>query len=196
MLIIGIILALIGAIGINGLWSKNEWRIPVFEVSSALERVANPQVSEMHSGFKRGVATMVVILYGLYLAGACLLYVRHTRAWLLVVVCLIALWLLKAVVGLVRAGYSRKVRLLNYLYSPYVLAWRRDHWSDFTYQQIAAAICEAAGIDASNIKAEEDSLDSFLLALCRHARPAYESERYPKMLEDLKQQAAQMVWGG
>ena len=196
MVIIGIILAVAGAIGLSFFWDKNEWRIPVLEVSSLLEKQGNLKVGELYSGFKRRCVTIALLQYCLYVVGVLLVFLGYNRVWVLVIACLIGLWLLKAVVGLIRAGYSRKIRLLNYLYSPYVLAWRRDNWSAFTDQQIAAAISEAAAVDFTTVQSEDDSLDSFLLGLCRHTRPAYEAERYPEVLEKLKQQAAEMVWDG
>jgi hypothetical protein len=137
MLITGIILMIIAIFGVRSVWSKNEWRIPVFEVDAALNRSTNPKMAEIKSGAKKRTTIGVSILFLLYLIGAALIYFQYSHLWVLILAMLVALWLLKAVVGLFKAGYSRKVRLLNYLYSPYILAWRRDHWSDYSDEQIA-----------------------------------------------------------
>ena len=118
MLITGIILMIIAIFGIRSVWSKNEWRMPVFEVEAVLNRRTNPKMAEIISGAKRRTIIGVSILFLLYLIGATLIYFQYSHLWVLILAMLVALWLLKAVVGLLKAGYSRKVRLLNYLYSP------------------------------------------------------------------------------
>jgi hypothetical protein len=104
------------------------------------------------------------------------------------------LLLLKGLIGLFRTAYSPKIRLLNYLYSPYVFAWRRDHWSEYTDEQIADAICSAVGINPRTIQVEEMTIDNFLLALCQKTRPQHERDEYPKVLKNLHEQASAMAW--
>lgn len=194
MLITGIILMIIAIFGIRSVWSKNEWRMPVFEVEAVLNRRTNPKMAEIISGAKRRTIIGVSILFLLYLIGATLIYFQYSHLWVLILAMLVALWLLKAVVGLFKAGYSRKVRLLNYLYSPYILAWRRDHWSGYSEEQIAVAICNAVGIDTTTIEMDEMSLDNFLLALCRKTRPQNKFDKYPNILRELHEQSKGMVW--
>ena len=150
-------------------------------------------MAKITSGAKKRTTIGVSVLFLLYLIGAALIYFRYSMVWVPILAILVALWLLKAVVGLFKAGYSRKVRLLNYLYSPYILAWRRDFWSEYTDEQIAVAICDAVGIDAKTTEVNEMTLDSFLIALCRKARPQHEFDKYPKILRELQVQAAGMV---
>ena len=132
----------------------------------------------------------------LYLFGAVLIYIKNPFVWLLVVESLVFLWLIKGVIGSIRAGYSKKIRLLNYLYSPYLLAWRRDHLSDYSDEQLAAAICETSGVDINQLSISDMTLDNFLIELCVHTRPNYESEQYPDILKKLHEEADGMVWNG
>ena len=86
--------------------------------------------------------------------------------------------------------------LLNYLYSPYLLAWRRDHLSDYSDEQLATAICEASGVDINQLSISDMTLDNFLIELCVRTRSDYESEQYPDILKKLHEEADGMVWNG
>lgn len=194
MIIFGIILAVVAFLGINSIWAKNEWRYPIFEISSVLERDTNPKVADFHAGVKRGGTTTSSVLFVVYLVGVGIVYWRMPRLWVLIVAGLMTLLLLKGLIGLFRTAYSPKIRLLNYLYSPYVFAWRRDHWSEYTDEQIADAICSAVGINPRTIQVEEMTIDNFLLALCQKTRPQHERDEYPKVLKNLHEQASAMAW--
>ena len=123
-----------------------------------------------------------------------IIYWRLPHLWVFIVAGLAGIFLLKGLIGLFRAAYSPKIRLLNYLYSPYVIAWRRDHWSEYTDKQIANAICLAAGISPDTIEVDDRTLDGFLLALCRKTRPKQENDEYPNVLKKLHDQASGMKW--
>jgi len=196
MLVAGIVIVIISILGIRGIWSKNEWRIPIMEVNSELKRSTDPKMAEVTSDAKKAARIGVSVLFLFYLIGAALIYSRYSRLWFLILASLAAIWLLRAVGGLYRAGYSRKVRLLNYLYSPYILAWRRDHWAGYSDEQIAVSICNAVGIDANTIEMDEMTLNNFLTALCRKTRPQDEFDKYPNILSGLQEQAKGMVWTG
>ncbi|MCK5762514.1 MAG: hypothetical protein KAH05_00180 [Clostridiales bacterium] len=92
--------------------------------------------------------------------------------------------------------YSKKIRLLNYLYSPYLFAWHRDHLSEYTDQNISDAICIACSIEGKEILTSEMNLKEFLLALCLKTRPKFEYNQYPKVLEKSISQADNLVWRG
>jgi len=194
MLILGIILALVAFLGINSMWAKNEWRYPIFEIDSLLARDTNPKAADFIAGVKRGGTTTAAVLFLLYLVGVGLVYWRLSHLWVLIVAGVTGLLLLKGLIGLFRTAYSAKIRLLNYLYSPYVIAWRRDHWSKYTDAQIGNAMCAAVGIDPCTIHVDEMSLDDFLLALCRKTRPQREIDEYPSVLKKLHAQVSSMVW--
>lgn len=185
MFIIGILLAVISIAGINSAWRANEWREPLLHVSAILKREQNEQLAHFYSQARKRGTFLSLFLLLLYLIGAILISTRHTAVWLIILELIIFLWLTKAVVGLLRAAYSPSVRLLNYLYSPYLLAWRRDHWSLYNDEQIANAICRASGIAPQTLFVHGMTLDDFLLALCNHARPENEAQLYPDVLKQL-----------
>ncbi len=196
MIVIGIILAVIGYLGIQSVWEKNEWRYPIFEIRGVLEREKKPKIVEIVSMKKQRGACAVIVSFVVYLTGIGIVYWRTTSIWTAIVAAAVSLWLLYGVISLFRAAYSPKIRLLNYLYSPYVLAWRRDHWSEYTDSQIARAICQVVGIDANTIVVDRMTIDDFLLALCKRTRPQYEIDEYPKVLIKLHDRASNMVWNG
>jgi hypothetical protein len=107
---------------------------------------------------------------------------------------MIGLKIIKGVVNLIRSKYSRKIRLLNYLYSPYLFAWRRDHLLGYTDEQIASAICEASGVDFNGLSIPSNNLDQFLIELCNRTRPKNEVEQYPEVLKKRHKIAEDMAW--
>ena len=196
MTIIGILLVIISFIGIHSFWRSNEWREPLFVIIGILKREENPKVAEFYMQSKRRGVFSTIFLLILYLLGAVLVYIKNPFIWILIVELLVLIWLVKGVIGLIRACSSKKIRLLNYLYSPYLLAWRRDHLSLYSDEQVAAAICEASGIDANQLSISGKTLDQILIELCKHIRPKHEAEQYPEALTKLHEQADGMVWSG
>ncbi|MFH1068137.1 MAG: hypothetical protein V1794_00830 [Candidatus Glassbacteria bacterium] len=196
MFIWGIVLAILGIAGINGIWRKNEWRYSIFEICRYLELKTNLKVSQHYANFKKNGTIMTLIFLLLYVSGAVLIYGEYPKKWILIIEIVLLLWLSKAVVSLFRAAYSKKIRLLNFLYSPHILAWRRDHWSEYSDEQIAVAICQASGLDSSEIITNISTLDNYLITLCRQTRPEQEAIAYPKVLEKLHAQAERMIWNG
>ena len=113
---------------------------------------------------------------------------------ILIVLGILLLWLLKGAYGLIRAFYSRKTRLLNYLFSPYLFSWRRDHLSEYSDQEIAAAVCRVCNIHDNSLIQENTNLKDFLIALHQKTRPPIEHDAYPKILEENIGQAEQMIY--
>jgi hypothetical protein len=192
--IIGIILALISIIGIHVGWRANEWREPLFVLMGILMRSENLKISEFYSHSRKRGADFMVFLLLLYSMGSVFIYIKNPFIWIIIIEFIVFLWLAKGVIGLIRAGYSKKIRLLNYLYSPYSFAWRRDHLSNYSDEDIAAAICEASGIDANQFSISGKTLDQFLIDLCNLTRPKHESEQYPDILKKLHEQSDGMIW--
>lgn len=193
LITIGIILAVISIVGINTAWRANEWREPLLHVSAILKRPHNEQVARFYSNARRRGAVLHIVLLLLYAVGAILISTRYRMGWLVILEVVVFVWLTRAVVGLLRAAYSSNVRLLNYLYSPYLLAWRRDSWASYSDDEIANAICEASGIDPQRLAIHATTLDDFLVALCKHARPKHEAQLYPAVLKELHAEADGMV---
>ena len=84
---------------------------------------------------------------------------------------------------------------MSWCYSPYLHAWKRDHWSNVSDEVIAKAICSAVDIDSNSFVLKDISLDNFLTALCSRTRPKVD-DYYPDTLQELKEQANKMVWSG
>jgi hypothetical protein len=80
------------------------------------------------------------------------------------------------------------------LFSPYLFAWRRDHLSAYSEQEIASAICRVCDIQDNSLIQENTNLKNFLIALHRKTRPSWEHKTYPKILEENIAQAEQMVY--
>lgn len=193
LITIGIFLAVISMVSIYTAWGANEWREPLLYVSAIFKRQQNEQVTRLYSEARRREAILHILMLLLYIGGAILISTRFPADWFLTVEFIGFVWLAKAVMALLRTAYSSHVRLLNYLYSPYLLAWRRDSWSSYSDDQIANAICEASGIDPQKLSIQGTTLDDFLVALCRHARPEHEAQRYPDVLKELHAEANGMV---
>jgi len=192
--IAGMLLVIIGFVGIHIGWKANEWREPIMEIEHILMERKSPKVRKLHSQLKtKGTIAILFILF-LYVLGSIFIYIEHPFVWLLILEILVFVWLTKGVVSLIISTYSRKIRLLNYLYSPYLFAWRRDHLSGYTDEQIASAICEASGVDFNQLSISGNNLDQFLIELCNRTRPKHEVEQYPEVLKQRHKIADDMVW--
>jgi hypothetical protein len=178
-----------------GFFSKNEWRAPLLELSAELEK--NQAIKDSQSGAKKRGFSVVIFFMTLFIIGGVILLrspiFQNYKNVLLIVLAVLLLWLLKGSYELFRAFYSKKTRLLNYLFSPYLFAWRRDHLSQYSDQEIAAAICRVCKIhDDSLIQGIRD-LKDFLIALHRKTRPIREHESYPDILNENISQAERMI---
>jgi hypothetical protein len=185
-------------VSMSGFFSKNEWRAPLLELSFELsyERDKKLIYKELQSGTKRRglfLAIFFLILFGV--GGTIILrspILQNYKIIVLIVLGILLLWLLKGAYGLIKAFYSRKTRLLNYLFSPYLFAWRRDHLSEYSDQEIADAICRVCNIHDNSLIQENANLKDFLIALHRKTRPLIEHGAYPKILEENIEQAKQI----
>lgn len=96
---------------------------------------------------------------------------------------------LKYIYGIITATYSKKTRLLNYLYSPYLFVWKRDWFSEFSDYEIAAAILKVCDIKDDSLLEKNLELENFLINLQKKVRPPYEHKKYPQILKESKKQA-------
>jgi hypothetical protein len=194
-ILIGVIFIIISLVTMSGFFSKNEWRAPLLELSSELE---GGVLKKMQLGVKRRGLSLVILFLVLFNIGGVIilrsLILQNYRNIILIVLGILLLWLLKGAYELIRTFYSRKTKLLNYLFSPYLFAWRRDHLIEYSDQEIASAICRVCNIHDNSLIQENTNLKNFLIALHRKTRPSCEHKTYPKILKENIAQAEQMVY--
>lgn len=193
LIMIGLLLMIVSFSAIHVAWRANEWREPLLEISNILMEEENPKLKQLNSRLKMKGTLGFVFIFSLYILGGLIVLIKYHQIWLVIIVCIIFLWLLKSVIGLIRAKYSVKIRLLSYLYSPYLFAWRRDFLKEYTDAQITLAICKACEVDSKEIVESDMDLKTFLLALHKHTRPQCEHEKYPQILEEVIVRGANMV---
>lgn len=186
-------------VSMSGFFSKNEWRASLLELSFELSYERNKKLiyKELQSGTKRRglfLAIFFLILFGV--GGIIILrspILQNYKIIVLIALGILLLWLLKGTYELIKAFYSGKTRLLNYLFSPYLFAWRRDHLSEYSDQEIAVATCRVCNIHDNSLIQENMNLKDFLIALHRKTRPSIEHEAYPKILEENMSEAERMM---
>jgi hypothetical protein len=180
-------------------FSANEWRFPLLEIDFILLAQKNPKVKKGGSSiFKKQTISSLIFSICLFVAGSWIILsssiLINYRLWVFIVLFIILLWLSRGVYQVIIPMYSKKIRLLNYLYSPYIFAWRRDHLSEYTDRQIADAICVACGINNKDLFTSDLGLKEFLIALCHKTRPKFESKQYPEIIEKSISQANDLIW--
>ena len=146
---------------------------------------------------RRGLYLVIFFLVLFNIGGAIILILpilQNYKNIILLVLGIFLLWLLKGAYELIRTFYSRKTRLLNYLFSPYLFAWRHDHLSAYSDQDIASAICRVCSIQDNSFIQENTDLKDFLIALHRKTRLFRGKKAYPKILEENIAQAEQMIY--
>ena len=194
ILAIGIILIIFSIVSMCSFFSKNEWRDSLLEISSELK---GEPYKKLQSGVKRRGLSLVIFFLILFGIGGTIILkspiLQNYKNIILIVLGIFLFLLLKGAYGLIKASYSRKTRLLNYLFSPYLFAWRRDHLSEYSDEEIATAICRTCDIHDNSLIKENTNLKDFLIALHRKTRPSIEHDAYPKILEENISQAEQMV---
>ncbi len=194
-IVIGVIFIIISIVSMSGFFSKNEWRASLLELSSELE---GGVLKKMQPGVKRSGLSLVIFFLVLFSIGGVIilrsLILQNYKRIILIVLGTLLLWLLRGAYELIRTFYSRKTKLLNYLFSPYLFAWRRDHLIEYSDQEIALAICTICNIHDNFLIQENTNLKDFLIALHRKMRPSWEHKTYPKILEENIAQAEQMVY--
>ena len=185
ILVIGIVLMVLSTKAMFGDFAKNEWRAPLLELTANLEGGS----SEMEQvKVRRRAASIVIfhlVLFGI--GGFIILKTPLLQNYIhiiLIALIVISFWPLKGAYEIIRAFYSRKVRLLNYLFSPYLFAWRRDFLNKYSDQEIENAICNVCDVRDRGIIQKNTSLKDFLIALHRKTRPYIEQSTYPKVLEE------------
>ena len=194
-LVIGIILIAISCSRMVKTFSNKEWRFPLLEIDFILLEQKNPKIKKGGSSiFKKQTIYSLIFTFCIFIIGYWLIF--SYIKWAFIILFIILLWLLRGVYQIILPMYSKKIRILNYLYSPYLFAWRRDHLSEYTDRQIMDAICAACKINSKEIVSSEMELKDFLLALCQKTRPRYEYEQYPKVLEKSISEANNLVWQG
>lgn len=194
ILVLGIILILFSMASVFGFFSKSEWHAPLLELTAELKGGA---WKKLQPETRRRGASLVIFFLVLFSIGETLVLrspiLQNYRNLILIVLGILLLWLLKGTYELIRAFYSRKTWLLNYLFSPYLFAWRRDHLSEYSDHEIAAAICRVCNIRDENLIQAHADLKSFLIALHQKTRPPIEHKKYPEVLEENISQAEQMI---
>jgi len=161
---IGISLVIFSMISMLHWFALDEWKAPLLEPSSELKGL-----KELQSGVRRcgaSVPIFFIILFGL---GATLILkspiLENYRNFILIILVILLAWSLKGAYELVKTTYSKKARLLNYLFSPYLFAWRRDRLSKYSDQEIAIAILSVCNIHDNSLIQEDMDLTEFLIAL-------------------------------
>lgn len=195
MVFLGVLISIGSFLWFYKIWKNNEWRYPIFELEHQILLETGPRSDPFILEYKKRTLIIGVISIVAFSIGLSLIYLGSTGFWPILIGSIFWLLLLRGVIGLVRSAYSPKIRLLNYLYSPYLHAWKRDHWSNVSDEVIAKAICSAVDIDSNSFVLENISLDNFLTALCSRTRPKVD-DYYPDTLQELKEQANKMVWSG
>ena len=192
---IGLFFLIFSIVSMSVFFSKNEWRAPLLELSSELE---GGILKKMQPGVKRRGLSLVIFFLVLFGIGGVIilrsLILQNYKNIILIVLGILLLWLLKGAYELIRTLYSRKTKLLNYLFSPYLFAWRRDHLIEYSDQEIASAICRVCNIHDSSLILENKNFKDFLIALHLKTRPSWEHKTYPKILEENIAQAEQMTY--
>ena len=190
-----IILIVFSIVSMSGLFLQNEWRAPLLELSSELK---GGVWKKCIPGVRcRGLYLVIFFLVLFNIGGAIILILpilQNYKNIILIVLGIFLLWLLKGAYELIRTFYSRKTRLLNYLFSPYLFAWRHDHLSAYSDQEIASAICRVCSIRDNSFIQENMDLKDFLIALHRKTRLFRGNKAYPKILEENIAQAEQMIY--
>lgn len=191
----GVIFIIFSMGSMSGFFSKNEWRAPLLELTSELE---GGVLKKMQPGVRRRGLSLVIFFLVLFNIGGAIILtspiLQNYKNIILIVLGILLLWLLKGAYELIRTFYSRKTRLLNYLFSPYFFAWRRDHLSKYSDQEIASAICRICNIRDNSLIQESTNLKDFLIALHHKTRPPREHNLYPKRLEENIARAKQMTY--
>jgi len=193
-LVVGIILIIFSMVSMSGFFSKNEWRAPLLELSSELK---GGVWKKIQLGVRRRGLSLVIFFLVLFSIGGVIILrlsiLQNYKNIILIILGIFLLWLLKGVYELIRTLYSRGTRLLNYLFSPYLFAWRRDHLSEYSDQEIASAICRVCNIRDNSILQENMNLKDFLIALHHKTRPSKEHNEYPEILKENIAQAEKMT---
>lgn len=189
-------LMVVNFVSIHRFWRKNWWRQPLLEIDYVLMVERNPRLSNLNALLKRKGTIATFFFLFLYSLGAALVIIRFNRLWASILIGLISLWMGHDVFIILVSKYSPKIRLRSYLYQPYLLAWRRDNLSEYTDEEVELAVCKACRIDPELVLTREMDLSTFLLTLHRETMSEREHQKYPKILEELKSRAANLVWMG
>ncbi|MFA5755017.1 MAG: hypothetical protein WC909_01465 [Candidatus Paceibacterota bacterium] len=185
MFIIGMLFIFFSIMLMYHYFSQTEWRIPLLELSSEIE---GGFLKKNRPGARfRGVSVSIFLLF-LFMFGSVLVlrtpFLKSYYNIALIVLGIVLFWFLKGAYELFKASYSKKVRLLNYLYSPYLLVWRRDFLKEYNDYEIITAILKVCDIQDSHLLKEGLDLKSFLIELHKKTMPNDNQERYLKNLED------------
>lgn len=194
-MIIGIILTVIGIISLKSFFSKNEWRAPLIELSAELEE--NIQIKNHKKSIKYNSLYLIVFFITLYSVGTYLVLTSKAIPsefgyYILLIYVFISYLFVKGVFEIFLAFFSTKTWLKNYLYSPYFFAWRRDHLSKYSDNQIARAIIIVCKIKKPTKLEDNTDIIEFLINLHRATRPKKEFEYFPSLLELNRRQAENM----
>ena len=191
---IGIILIISGMVSMSGFFSKNEWRAPLLELNTQLE--GGLSKAEQRRVKRRATFVTISHLVLFSIGGLIILtlpILRDYRSIVSIVLIVVLFWLLIGAYRIIRAFYSKKVRLLNYLFSPYLFAWRRDFLTKYSDQEIESAICRVCDIDGRALISKNISLKDFLIVLHQKTRSSLEHDAYPKMLGENIARAEKMI---
>ena len=192
ILIIGTILIILSMKSMLGWFSIDEWKAPLLELNSELKGYKNLQPGIRFRSVSIPIFFLILFgIGGIIIVKSSIL--QSYRKFILIIIGIFLLWLLKGTYELIKATYSKKTRLLNYLFSPYLFAWRRDHLNKYSDKEIASAICRVCNINDKTLIQENIMLKDFLIALHRKTRPSIEHDAYPEILEENLKQAEQLI---
>lgn len=191
----GILFVVISCVRIMKLFEKNEWRMSLLELNLVIKEQDN---SNIKTGaikiFQNQVMFSLLITLLFFFIGTYLVFTQWL--WFGIIAAIIFIWIIIGIYQTISTLYSKKNKLLNYLYSPYLFAWKKDHLSEYSDTQIAKAICKICGISSSEIIDENVEIKDFLKSLCEKTRPQHEYEQYDKVIENSIEEANKLKWIG
>lgn len=177
----GIVLVVSSKVSMSRLSSRNEWRVPLWDLNAELNGIS-------FASEKRNLlfaAVFFYVLFGVRLATILGVVTPSSHRNIpLLVLGILLVWLLRGSYVLIRPLDSAKTSLLNYLFSPYLFVWRLDYLSKYSDDQIAIATCRICNIHDTSFIDENTSLKDFLVALHRKTRAAIEHDFHPNVLQE------------
>lgn len=102
----------------------------------------------------------------------------------IIVIVFVFLCVLKIGLELFRACFSKRASLLNYLFSPYFFAWRRDHLKQFSDLEIIKGICQSCEINGIDFSHDKLNLKDLLIRLFMKEFKGKDKGIYKKELEN------------
>ncbi|NPE30660.1 hypothetical protein HNV12_22430 [Methanococcoides sp. SA1] len=159
-----------------------------------LENNKNTESIHLYTNFINRILFFSLGGLFLYILSATKIYIAYSNTILLVFLLIGAFLEIKAVYNLFMSAFSKKTILLNYLYSPYFLAWRKDRLQEYSDEEIINAICAAINFERNSISEQDFTLKLFLIELCKKMRSEIEFNKYRSILNKNIELSEQMIY--